>query len=321
VKRAIALASILAILALAGCTGESSPVGLGEPLQVASAVFKAGSLPGSPPVDGGASSPPTVSDIQSLDNVMWPGEAGKTLNGYVTDTATAIDVRFTDIGTGYWLFVPGPPDPTTPGQLTWSASLDIAAAAPPGLHTLGFAAVDADGHSGSQTDLDTCITDPVPDNLNACAPTIAPPRAVLSLAWSDAADLDLALVTPSGQVIDPKHPTATPSADGGPSVDPESVGVLDHDSGANCVPGTQREDVVWQHAPVPGTYLVYVNMFAACGVSAAPFTVTLYTAEPLAGVDGGQTLAVSFELAGELLAMDQNGGASMGLFVKAFSLP
>jgi hypothetical protein len=318
VKRAVALASTLA---LAGCTGESSSLGLGEPLQVSSATFISGSLPGAPPVDGGASSPPDVSDIQSVDDVMWPGEAGKTLSGLVTDTATAIDVRFADIGSGYWVFVPGPPDPTTPGQLTWSISLDIAAAAPPGLHTLRFAAVDADGHSGSQTDLDTCITDPVPDNLNACAPTIAPPRAVLSLAWSAAADLDLALVTPSGQVIDPKHPAATPPADGGASPDPESVGVLDHDSGAGCAAGLHREDIVWQHAPLSGTYLVYVNMFSACGAQAAPFTVTLYAAEPLAGVDGGQTLAQSFQIEGELLAVDANGGATMGLFVKQFSLP
>jgi hypothetical protein len=308
-------------IALAGCNSEPSPLALDEPLRVASASFHAGSLPGTPPVDGGAPAAPDVSDVQSPDNVLWPGEAGKTLNGLVSDSATAVAVRFADVGTGYWLFAPGPPDPTTPGALTWSLSLDVSTSAPPGLHPLRFAAVDAQGRSGTQTDLATCVTDPVPDNLNACDPTIAPPRAVLSLAWDDAADLDLALVTPSGQVISPKHPTSVAPPDGGPAPDPESVGVLDRDGNANCAPSVSQEDVVWQHAPAPGTYLVYVSMFSACSTPAAHFTVTLEQAAPVAGVDGGQTLAQTFQVAGVLLAADANAGASMGLFVKQFSLP
>ena len=91
--------------------------------------------------------------------------------------------------------------------------------------------------------------------------------------------------------------------------------------GAGCAAGLHREDVVFQHTPMPGTYLVYVSMFSACGAQAAPFTVTLYTAEPAAGGDGGQTLAQSFQVPGELLAIDANGGASMGLFVRQFSFP
>jgi len=73
--------------------------------------------------------------------------------------------------------------------------------------TLLLAAIDEQGNAGEETRLDTCITRPIPDNLNACDPTIAPPFAVLSLAWDADVDLDLVVVAPDGRVIDPKHPT------------------------------------------------------------------------------------------------------------------
>jgi hypothetical protein len=198
-------------------------------------------------------------------------------------------------------------------------SFDVAADVPPGLHTLRFAGIDEKGVAGTQTDQLVCVDAPIPDNLNACDPTIAPPQAVLSLTWDTEVDLDLELVTPDGQVVDAKHPTTAPLADGGVQVDPKKDGVLDHDSNASCaIDGERREDVVWQGDPAPGQYLVYANLFSACGQQAVRFTVALYRAET---VDGGSTLTPTLTASGELLASDANGGAARGLYVTSFSFP
>jgi hypothetical protein len=96
-------------------------------------------------------------------------------------------------------------------------------------------------------------------------------------------------------------------------------GVLDRDSDANCVPdGQNREDIVWQDAPASGLYLAYANLFSACGKSSVRFTLTLYVPEP---VDGGQAMVAKLTQSGELLAVQANGGASLGLYVADFSFP
>lgn len=313
-RRAIAILAA----ALLGCSGEASPTGFGEPIRVLDGVFKAGPLPGSPPVDGGEPVKPTVTAVNSVNNILRPGQGGKGLGGVVTDDASGVAVRFPDLGTGYWLVVPGAPDVSAPDALTFSMNLDVAADAPPGLHTLRFAAVNEMGEAGTQTDLLVCIDSPIPDNFNACDPSIPPPQAVLSLSWDAQVDLDLVVVTPSGQVVDAKHRSTAPLADGGVTIDPMKDGVIDRDSNAGCALDARRENLVWQGAPAAGQYLVYVNLFSACARDAVRFTVALHRAEP---ADGGSTLVKKLEQSGELLAIDANGGATKGLYVTAFSFP
>jgi hypothetical protein len=301
-------------LALAGCTG--APTGIGEPIVVHGATFVAGPLPGSPPPDGGTPASPDVTAIQSSNNAFFAGQAGAAYTGDVTDDATAIAVCFPDLGTGYWVMAPGPPDGTDPGNLTWSMTFDIGASTPPGLHNLRFAAIDAAGASGSQVDQPVCVDTPYPDNYNACQPSRAPPAVVLSLAWDEPVDLDLVLVAPGGTVLSNKHPSTGPLGDAG--VLPGD-GALDRDSDADCVAdGRNREDVVWKQAPVAGTYLAYANLASACGKQAVRFTLTLYVAEP---ADGGQALVPVLTQAGEMLALQANGGTALGLYVAAFSFP
>src|SRR5262249_27119523 len=156
----------LALLA-AGCSSEPSPSGLGEPIRVLDGVFKSGPLPGTPPSDGGTPVHPTVTAVNSVNNILRPGQGNKSLTGVVTDDASAVAVRLGELGSGYWLVVPGPPDITAPDALTFSMSLDVAGDAPPGLHTLRFAAVDDKGAAGTQTELLVCVDSPVPDNFNA----------------------------------------------------------------------------------------------------------------------------------------------------------
>ena len=310
------LVALTAWAGATGCSGQPALAGAGEPLVVHGATFIAGALPGSSPPDGGAASTPDVTAIMSANNAFHAGEADRTLSGDVSDDASSVAVAFSDLGTGYWLLVPGPPDANSPGTLTWSMTFDIGADVPPGLHTLRFAALDPAGASGTQSDLPVCIDTPFADNFNACIPSRAPPAAVLSLSWDTAVDLDLEVVTPSGVLVGPHHPTTSASTDGG--VGPDD-GVLDRDSGANCAPDhLRREDLVWKQAPAPGQYLAYANLFSACGQAAVRFTLSLLVAEP---VDGGQALQQELVTSGELTAVEANGGAGMGLYLGAFSFP
>ena len=163
-----------------------------------------------------------------------------------------------------------------------------------------------------------CVDGTVPDNYNACNVTLAPPAAVLSLAWDTPVDLDLELQTPSGVLVSPKHPSTNVGTDAGAGPGPGD-GVLDRDSDSNCTPDhVNREDIVWKTAPATGTYLVYADLFSACGQPSVRFTATLYVAQP---TDGGSALVQALQTSGELLAVDANGGAGLGLYLASFSFP
>jgi hypothetical protein len=321
-RAAVALATI-ATAVLACWSGTPQSLGLDEPIRVRNGTLEPGDLPGAPPltdaqIDAGvAETLPHVTTINSLNNVLRPGETGKALGGGVTDDADAVAIRFADLGSGYWVIPAAGPDPSKPGELTWSMSLDVSPDAPKGLHKLLFAGIDKNGHAGTQSELDFCIDSAIPDGLNACDPTIAPPFAVLTLTWDTNADLDLQLLAPNGKLLDPKHPTTAAELDGGGvAANPDVDGVLDHDSNRDCViDGLRREDISWKSHPENGEYLVYVNMFAACGQPAAHFKVTLSLSQKT-----GDRYALVPVLAatGELVAQDQNGGDDLGLFVTQF---
>jgi hypothetical protein len=309
-------ALLLALAAACGCSAQPVLSGAGEPIVVQGATFIAGPLPGSPPLDGGAPAKPAVTTLQSVNNSFVQGQAGSSFSGDVTDDASSVAVRFPDLGTGYWVFVPGAPDATDPGNLTWSMTFDIGPDVPPGLHTLRFAALDPSGNAGNQFAQEVCIDSVIPDNFNACVPARPPPDAVLSLAWDTPVDLDLWLLTPTGTTLSPKHPTTKLTGDAGAS---PSDGVLNRDSDANCLPDhLNREDVVWKGTPAAGLYLAYADLFSACGQSSVRFTLSLYVAEPS---DGGMSLVLKQQQSGELLAVDANGGASPGLYVMSFTFP
>ena len=125
----------------------------------------------------------------------------------------------------------------------------------PGHHRLLAAAFDESGSSGTQGSVDLCIARVVPDNRNACDPTIAPPAFVASLEWDSEVDLDLEVLTPTGKVVDPRHPTTAEENEDG-EVDPEQpgVGIIDIDSNRDCVSdGKRRENLIFQDTPPAGT--------------------------------------------------------------------
>jgi hypothetical protein len=313
----LAIGAFVASLALSlfACSGEPSETGLGEPLRLRSATFKSGDLPASTAMY------PLVTSFETASTVVRPGQTEKGLLGRASPDAAAIAIRFADLGSGYWVFPADGPDPQNNGELIWQTVADFGVGVPPGLHTLRVVAVDGAGVAGPARDLAVCVTPPVPDNLNACDPKTNPPAAVLSLSWDTAVDLDLVIVAPDGRIVDAKHPRTVAPPPPGPStgVDAGAVanaGVFDRDSNGGCViDGVQREDLVFQTRPAPGSYLVYASLFDACGKGAVHFRFSLFEATAAAADPKLQELAESITKQGVLLPIEASGGARLGTFV------
>jgi hypothetical protein len=322
--RLLAISGAIAFV-LASCGGDhvSRTAGLDEPIRVEGAQFIEGTLPGLPEpaagVDGGPAAKPLVSDAQPTTNAIAPGTEGLDFLGHTSPDAQTVAVRFADLGTGYWVVPVQGPDPSANGFLTWAFTADFAHDLAPGPHTLVLAAIGAGGASGTQFTFPFCVDTPVPDNFNACSPKRAPPSAVLSLSWDAAVDVDLVVRTPAGVVVGGKSVTTAPPGSSVSAASGGGNGVLDHDSNRNCaIDGIDREDIVWQTAPMAGTYSVWVDLAGACGKPAVRFEVALWIPQPDA--DGGTRLVQQPALAtGELLASQTNAGSSPGLYVGSFN--
>ncbi len=309
----------LALASFAACDdGAVHTLGLSEPLRVHDAQFIPGPLPGAAP-DAGAGTGPQITNVTLTNPTVLPGQAGKAINGRAKDSASAVGLRFADMGSGYWVVPMGPADNQFPGELTWQAITDVSplVASAPGFHEVRAVAFDAQGNAGTQNDFTLCIEPAIPDNGATCNPSRTPPAALVSLTWDPGVDIDLVLVGPGGKVVDAKHPTTLGPdaglADGGP--DPTG-GRLDRDSLAGCVEdGRRREDVVWQQPPASGTtYDVYANLFDACGEVSASYVATVYAAQ-----DGRLTAVQSAK--GGFTRYDANGGAALGTYLFSYSFP
>ncbi len=222
-------------LLLAGCDGVSAASGAREPIRVRNAAFFGGDLP--------AGAGPEVLTIDSQNNLLSQGQAGKRLGGDAAKGANAIALRLGDVGTGYWILPVGAPDPQTPGALSWEAVCDFSRDLPSGRHELVVAASDDASEFGPHNSIPLLVQSLVPD---------AP--AVVSLAWDSPADLDLRVVGPAGAIA------------------------VDRDSNAGCADGTRVESAVLPEPAPPGLYQVWVDMFAPCGAPAASFVLTVRVA-------------------------------------------
>jgi hypothetical protein len=272
--------ALLAPLALAACSdpAEYARSAVGEPLVVRGGQFFPGALPG----DTGG---PDIVTVDSQNNVVTAGQAGKRLAGNARAGAFSVGMRFDDLGSGYWVLPVSVPDPQSPGDLTWEAICDFGRDIPRGPHTLRFAASSEGGAWGGTSDITFAVRPAIPDG-----------RVVVSLTWNTQADLDLRLYAPNGDAISPKSFTTAPVVDGGAEAG-ASDGVLDRDSNAGCVDGPRQEDVVFAGAPAAGVYSLYVDEFEACGAPSTTFDLVLY-------VNGVERL----RRGGRLLDVDASGG-------------
>ena len=321
-KRAATLSAAL----LLGCASEPVTLGLTEPVRVIDGQFQEGELPGLPPQTLDeilAEVPPVPPAFTSFALNSAPIEVGeeRTASGLTTTDAVAVGVRFQSLGGGSWVSPVRAADPTNDHELTWGFPIIVNPSAPPGIHDLLFAAIDARGRAGTQRSARLCVRRPVPDNGNVCDPKISPPALVVSLEWDNDADLDLRVVTPSGKEVDGKKPTtAVRGEDGKLDTSAPGTGLLDRDSNARCARDSRRrENLVFQEKPEPGTYLIYVNLFDSCGEPSVRFRASLHGAaegeEP-----GTYTVVESFATAGGLTAEQANAGKQRGLFVTEFNV-
>ncbi len=289
-----------------------------------------GALPGSRPLTGEEQgqgmlpATPTVLEV-TIPPAIRVGSATFQIPGVISSDAAAVGFRFADIGSGYWVR-PGANASQT-GGFSFSADATISADAPVGKHTLLFAGIGPNGQSGTEQAYSVCLEPPFPDKLssadpalpgNACDPSQRPPALVVSLAWDTPVDLDLEVVTPSGKLVDPKHPNTATPVDGMVDLDQPGVGVLDGDSNADCkLDERNRENLVFETPPEAGRYQVYADLYEACGKSSVRFELSLVSAQP--GTDPGTfEQATTFRQGGVLTAAQADGGAELGLFVTEF---
>jgi hypothetical protein len=305
---------ILAYFAVA-CGGEQLTEGFDEPFRVSGAQFVKGELPGFVPLSsddikaGKQPKKPYSTSPEVAGRLLDSRSADLGVSGRTSTDGYAVGLQLRGMGTGYWLLPVGSPDPINDNQLAWNARIDFLGVEP-GLQHLRVAAFDKDGKSGTQTAAELCIRSPIPDNLNACEPTLEPPQLVVSLAWESAGDLDLAVVTPAGNTIDYSHPTNT--------ADPNNRARFTGDGGTGCSPiGARRENITWQEKPPKGTYLVYANLHDACGDGGTPFVVSIHERK-----QKGKTFdqVESYRTASEILAVQANGGSQLGLFITEFTV-
>lgn len=317
----------LLLLALAvgwglGCAdAEPEQLGNAEPFRVRDAQFVRAPLPGQPALDpiqaaGAERIEPSVTALETANSVVLQGQAGKPITGRVSLDARAIALALDGVGDGYWVLPVADPDPVT-GELTWRAVSEFGPQIPAGRRPLRVVAIDAHGRAGRQLELGLCIGSRVPDNLNACDPSIAPPGAVIALSWDADADLDLQVLTPEGRLVDAKQPSSVDPRDGQQL--PSSAGAIDRDSLAACVPdGVRGEALVWNAERPSGQYGIYVSLFDACKQAAVRFSVDVYVAEPRPDDEGHLQLVRVFRRGGELLEPTASAGRSRGLFVTEF---
>ncbi len=122
----------------------------------------------------------------------------------------------------------------------------------------------------------------------------------VSVAWDADSDVNLHVIEPGGAEI---YPASRSSGSGG---------VLDLDSNAACaIGGIRNENVTWpDRSPPPGTYVVRLDYWAACGVAQTSYVVTIRVRGR-----NPQTFAGAFSGPGDA------GGAGSGVTIAAFDVP
>jgi hypothetical protein len=309
---------VLALLA-AGCEGEVWSSGASEPVRVQGGTF----VPGALPVDDSAEIPLVVS-AAGASYVVTQGKGNVRFRGLATPDAYTVAVSAMDINSGYWVVPLDGPDATQDNDLIISMTLDFLPEVPYGLQTLSFVAIDENGHPGPRYDSPICVLpDYAEGSLAACSDEITPANAVVSLSWDTNVDLDLVVITPSGKVVDWDAPT-TGAVDGDSVprdiVRDETTGQLSRDSNANCViDGIRLESLIFPGEPPAGDYQVYADLNAACGESYVNFSLDQYRRTD--ADDGTHPVEKTALGTGELVAEQQDGGASLGTYLTTVTLP
>lgn len=304
------------VLVLVGCEGV--PPGVDEPIRVRGATFKEGPLP----YDDGAATP-TIAYAASAGFIISQGQSSIKFSGGASDDAYSVAVGFPDAGDGYWVVPAGAPDPTYAGILLFSLLVDFARDVPYGVHPLALAAIDGEGNPGPRYDASLCI---LPDyangNLGSCEESILPQDTILSLSWDAPVDLDLVVVTPDGKTVNPKAPTTANVETPIPSdvLNDPTTGTLSRDSNADCrIDGLNLESLIFPGEPPAGDYLIYADLYSACGQEHVDFALTLH--QRVDASDGTWSVDSETLAQGQLLGTQADRGTALGTYLTTLSLP
>jgi hypothetical protein len=311
----LAAAAVLAPLVGACDPGQGPDTGLTQPV-ITSGQFIPGDLPGTPPPDGGTPSDDDAGDaaaslkvrvVTFMTSEVPPGGAvGQGLSGFVSSDSAAVGMRIDGLGSGYWVVPVGAVDLSDPTEVSFGMTASFEPTIPAGVHDLLFVAIGSSGQGGVQYPQPFCFSNIIPDNGHACNPKLQPPGAVFTLQWDTNFDLDLHVVTPSGEDINPKQPYGA-LIDAGPQGPDKTLPHIDRDSLRGCVvDGLRQEDVIFPVGLPIGTYTIYVDPYAACGQTAARFTFTVHESS---GTCPSCTFGpIGTPVSGEVLASQVTGG-------------
>jgi hypothetical protein len=267
--RSISFALVLVLVV--ACASTKADEGRDAALSVKGAQFYRADMP------AGGPGPKIVSVTAAT--AARAGSVDEAVTGELGPTANAVAIGLAG-DVGYWIVPAKVPSSTTPGAPTFDAELALALSAPVGPQQLVFRAVDAAGTFG-----------PALGRTLAVEGRLTPTgRFVVSLTWSNQADLDLHVVLPSGLEIFKRNRTEYQRsfATGAAAAGPIDGGVLDRDSNANCAfDGVQAEDVVWAEAPPKGHYVVRVDTSSLCGEASAAWRLEALLDGSLVGAAQG----------------------------------
>lgn len=319
-------ALVALVASTASCSDRDLTLALEEPIHVHGAQFVEDALPGSRPLtlkeigQGAEPKLPSTTPPATTRAYLRERLTATTFRGLATPGTVAIAVEIEGESSGYWLLPAGTPDPAQNNAVTWDFVADFQESLKPGLHSLLVAAIDEDGKSGSRNVTDLCINSLIPDNGNACSPETAPPFLIVGLRWDTPVDLDLLVVTPTGDIVRSKDPSTGPrKEDGSIDVNAPGAGTIDLDSNKDCaIDGRNQENLVFQTSPPKGRYLVYANLNRACGEASVHYEVALHTRQ--SEDDGKYSVRVRPRGEGDLIAEQQNGDTALGTFVTQFNV-
>lgn len=266
--RPLALGLALGGLLCAGCSGADPDSGREALLRVQGAQY----IPG--PIDTRPRDPaPSVVNISTLNNDLFPGVANKKLSGSVGPNSTALLIGLQG-DLGHWVVPVQDIDQNAVGGYIFSFSASLSPLAPSGDLFLALRATTRDGQVG-------------PAYLQPL--TVSTPQIqgalVISLDWDTQADLDLHVQLPSDgdagvNEIWSRKPSGLPLAAAGatPTVaDGREAGYLDFDSNSQCaIDGRRVENVIFPTTAPSGRYIVRVDTFSLCAETTARWRLRVF---------------------------------------------
>ena len=215
---------------------------------------------------------PAVINVATLNNDLFPGVSNKSISGTAGPNSTALLIGLQG-DVGHWVVQVQDPDPSYPGDYTFSCSASFSSLTPAGALKLVFRATTRDGKVGPTYSQDLTMT----------APQIQG-ALVISLDWDTEADLDLHVQLPSdgdGGVneIWSRKPSGLQTTPGTTATvdDGKQAGYLDYDSNSMCViDGRRSENVIFPTTAPSGRYVVRVDTFSLCSEVTARWRLRVF---------------------------------------------